>query len=277
MDAAKQITLVIPCWNRQADLDLLLGSLGRLKSLPRVIIVDDYSNPPIRGGAAEVVRLREKLGTSAAKNTGLALCKTKYIWFLDSDTEILNPGMLETAVGHLQADERLAGAGGEIYSGVDGKRYLCENIILPDYSTFRWLSVLKRRVIKDAGFVSTCNIIMRADALRKVGGFCSALKIHEDKLACLLLRQMGYRVLIDSDLAVAHHLSQSGRTSEEAFWNEYAGDSAFVFGALSGVLKIKMFPVYTLISRALEIAGIPKLVYDYVRINNGRSNSKAGA
>ena len=249
------------------DLNLLIHSLKQLDNMPRIVIVDDCSFPPLENGTGEIIHLRERRGVSIAKNIGLALCKTKYIWFLDSDTTIINPGMLHIAQEYFEADEGLAGIGGEIYQGKDGRKYLCENIMLPDYSTFRWLKLLKKPVIKKARIISTCNIIMRAEALRKIGGFCPRLTIHEDKLACFQLQKMGYTLVVNSNLAVLHHLSQAGRIGEEYFWNEYASNLAFVFGALSNRIEIKMFPLYTLVSRIVEFLGAPKLFYDYIRIN----------
>jgi hypothetical protein len=89
----------------------------------------------------------------------------------------------------------------------------------------------------------------------------------------LLLQHMGYRLLVDSDLGVVHHRSESGRISPKDWWKAYACDSAFLFGALSGGIKIKLFPGFTLLSRVMDLAGVPALVYDYMKGSASMSNS----
>ena len=71
-----------------------------------IIIVDDGSSTPIEredfAGAhsdIEVLRHAQSKGPAAARNTGLAACKTGFVAFLDSDV-VPRRGWLEALLGH---------------------------------------------------------------------------------------------------------------------------------------------------------------------------------
>ena len=72
----------------------------------RIVIVDDGSSTAIRSedfaGAhtdIEILRHAQSKGPAAARNTGLAACKTGYVAFLDSDV-VPRRGWLEALLGH---------------------------------------------------------------------------------------------------------------------------------------------------------------------------------
>jgi glycosyltransferase involved in cell wall biosynthesis len=87
------LTMVIPVFDRQRELDEALLSIARQPSLPcRVIVVDDGSHVPVRITGLEGSRLQvdilrhaENRGASAARNTGLKAAETDWVSFLDSD------------------------------------------------------------------------------------------------------------------------------------------------------------------------------------------------
>lgn len=264
--AAEKVTAIIPCWNRQEDLDKLLGSFSRLKEQPRIIVVDDSSNKPLQASNADVVRVRQKVGASTAKNIGLALSDTPFVWFLDSDTEIVAGDLLERALAHFAVDPLLGAVGAEIYDRANGVHLFCEHKVLPDCFSFRYLYLLKKRICKEASLITTCNLVARTDAVKAIGGFCDHLTYHEDKVLCFGLRERGYRLVLDSELKVFHSLSSKGRFSEQRYFEDWASDSAFVFGVFSGPTKRRWFRAYTLAARVIEFLGIPKLLLDYRRL-----------
>jgi len=268
MGTAGKVTAVVPCWNRQEDLNRLLESFSKLKEQPRIIVVDDASDKPLQASNAEVVRVKRKVGTSTAKNIGLALCQTPFVWFLDSDTEIAAGDVLERTLAHFAADPQVGAVGAEIYCRKKGTYLFCEHKLLPDCSSFRYFYLLKERIYKEGPLVTTCNLLVRTDALKAIGGFCDYLTYHEDKVLCFSLRERGYRLILDSDLKVFHHLSQEGRIPEQRYFDDWASDSAFVFGTFSGPMKRRWFRAYTVAARAIEFLRIPKLLVDHCRLNH---------
>src|SRR5436305_6892117 len=98
----RDVTIVIPVRDNVSGLRRLVTSLRRL----HIVIVDDGSSTPIRsedfdGAAAdiEILRHARSKGPAAARNTGLAACKTGYAAFLDSDV-VPRRGWLEALLGH---------------------------------------------------------------------------------------------------------------------------------------------------------------------------------
>ena len=100
------VSVVIPHYNR---VDLLRETLASIAaqtvSVQEVIIVDDGSDAGEYARLCELAsdritiiqREREPKGPSSCRNHGIALAKTKYIFFLDSD-DLLSPSALEERV-----------------------------------------------------------------------------------------------------------------------------------------------------------------------------------
>lgn len=268
MGIAEKVTAVVPCWNRQKDLDKLLESFLRLKEQPRIIVVDDLSDKPLQASNADIVRVKQKVGKSTAKNIGLALCQTPFVWFLDSDTEIAEPDVLERALAHFAASSQIGAVGAEIYDKGSGMQLFCEHKVLPDCSSFRYLYPLKKRICKEGPLITTCNLVARTDAVKAIGGFCDHLTYHEDKVLCFDLRERGYHLVLDSELKVFHHLSPESRVPEQKYFEDWTSDSAFVFGAFSHSPKRRWFRAHTLAARVIEFLGTPKLLLDYHRLKH---------
>ena len=95
--ATLPVTCIIPYWNRTDSLSLCLKSIFTMSYLPEeIIVVDDCSNEKLilqDYPFVKVINLFNRSGAPTAKNVGLKKCKTKYVWFLDSDTEIVNPNI----------------------------------------------------------------------------------------------------------------------------------------------------------------------------------------
>src|SRR5688572_20285417 len=96
---AAQVTVVIPTYNRAADLERTLHSLAAqtvARDL-RVVVVDNSSTDGTGdvvgriaaewGGRLGYVR-KEPKGPASARNAGLALVRTPFVAFIDSDVEL---------------------------------------------------------------------------------------------------------------------------------------------------------------------------------------------
>lgn len=117
------VTVVVPVRNNQGGLDRLIASLDLLTVSPReIIIVDNLSVP-----AAHMPRSRHRirlmncttLGAAATRNVGIKSAVSEWIWFLDSDCEVLpstlsefcrsQPGPIAFAGRVLSASRKLLG------------------------------------------------------------------------------------------------------------------------------------------------------------------------
>ncbi len=100
MDKSKDITVVIPAYNRGRLIGRTLDSIARQTMQPAgVILVDNGSDDDTLAVMREWASGREgvqvveepRRGACAARNAGLGLVETRYVMFFDSDDEML-PG-----------------------------------------------------------------------------------------------------------------------------------------------------------------------------------------
>lgn len=254
------VTLVIPHRDRVMELRNCLKSLQEAQAVPReVIIVDDGSEhkqqQPLRDIPSEFKGLNLKLfcfsehrGTSEAKNFGISKTQTPYVWFLDSDVQIINPDTLEIGCQILDNDPPIGVLGAEIVEDDNHRRYIREAYLLRSlWSAFKH-HPLGEDIRKEVDLIPTCNFLTRTELIKKVGGFYSKLENGEDKLASLQIRALGYKIFLDSRFGVLHRRSLTGKPQ---FWQRTRitfRDCAFIYGATNSLWKLAMFHVDCLLS-----------------------------
>lgn len=90
------IDIVIVSWNAGKQLDKCLASIARFgeENIKKVVVVDNASSDGSAddldrfGLPLEVIRNQENLGFALACNQGAAVCDSRYLLFLNPDTEI---------------------------------------------------------------------------------------------------------------------------------------------------------------------------------------------
>lgn len=176
-------TIVVPFHNRDSFLPLTLQSIADTNNRPplHLILVDNQSTDKsveICERFAELNReddfkititSESTPGAYAARNKGLALCTTPYIYFFDSDDEFdsdfftyLNPELkkAENAQLDLLAITTLQNVGGKT--------------MLRQY---RETSDVKAQIL--ISHLNTVSMIFRTDFLREIGGW-AALRVWDD-------------------------------------------------------------------------------------------------
>ena len=117
-EAPIRVSFVIPTMDRREDLLRLLDSL-QAQSVEdfEIVVVDNASTDGTvamlegRDPRIRLVRNPRNVGAAAAKNQGIVASRGELVWFLDSDTELADPGVLERAITIMDADPRIGLAG----------------------------------------------------------------------------------------------------------------------------------------------------------------------
>jgi glycosyltransferase involved in cell wall biosynthesis len=97
-----RVTVVIPAWSTYVGPALLeaVASVHRQSVPVELIVVDNASEvalPPLAG--AELVRVKQRLSTGAARNAALERIRTPYVVFLDADDLLLDGALAALVEG----------------------------------------------------------------------------------------------------------------------------------------------------------------------------------
>ena len=219
--AAPHVTVVIPTFNRYDYTRRCLESLRQL-AYPNldVILVDNGSKDgtPERVHAefpeVQLIRLSANLGYAAACNAGIRASTGPFILFLNNDTRVIDPMMMQTLVQEMEQDTRLAATGP----------------ILVDYKTLE-VDNRRRFVRPGHGFAlapGSC-LMVRRSALERVGLFDeSFFSYFEDLDLFARLLDAGFGMRQCRETKIAHEGgATAGRSS--AFTLYYQNRGFFVF------------------------------------------------
>ncbi|HUR29623.1 MAG TPA: PIG-L family deacetylase [Planctomycetota bacterium] len=182
-------TAVISTWNKCADLcENLDGLRAQTRPFAAIVVVDNASRDDtqalVRARYPEVrliVMPHSKYGACETFNIGFASAKTPLIAILDDDV-VLPPEWLARTVERLQQEPAsTAVVSTEVVEPEMPASYLASTRLARE----RYMSTFRG-----------CASLVRADALRRAGGYDERLYIYgnERDLTCRLLN-LGYRVL----------------------------------------------------------------------------------
>lgn len=211
IDPSSSISVVIPTYNRMTTLPRALESVRAQTRKPRqIVVIDDASTDgtqemlaPFLARGVIYRRHSRNRGTSAARNTGAALCDGEVIAFLDSDDELEQNNFAE----RLDALRR----GGEACvlsycpSLIIGDKI---RIVVDTLTPEAW-----NRPFFDCNFVGGASQCMvKAAAFRAVSGFDERLAVAEDWDLWLRLQKCGHFAFAGSTLVI-RHADSNGRLS----------------------------------------------------------------
>ncbi|QZY47410.1 mycofactocin biosynthesis glycosyltransferase MftF [Mycolicibacterium austroafricanum] len=226
----RDVTVVIPVRDNAFGVYRLVMSLRGI----RVVVVDDGSAAAVSPGDfdgarcdVEVIRHERSKGPAAARNTGLAACRTDFVAFLDSDV-VPHRGWLEALLGHF-CDPAVALAAPRIVGLGHSDQLIAR------YEAVRSSLDLGEREAPvmpygPVSYVPSAAIICRRAALVEVGGFDETLPSGEDVDLCWRLIESGSRLRYEPIALVAHeHRTQM---------REWLGGKAF-YGSSAAPLSIR--------------------------------------
>jgi glycosyltransferase involved in cell wall biosynthesis len=177
--ASPSVTVVIPCYNAEKWVARTIASvLGEEYPALEVIVVDDGSTD----GSAEIIRsfgdrirveTTDNQGACAARNRGLALCRSTYVMFLDAD-DYIEDGLIGHLARRLEQTDAQMGFGRFAKEAPGGKRVVLDHYaggaapleVFRDWMIERW--------------IPPCSVMWRADFLNEVGAWRSDLHRNQD-------------------------------------------------------------------------------------------------
>ena len=200
------ISVVIPAYDREQTIAAAVeGVLAQSYAAIEVIVVDDGSRDDtvriVEGMTDPRLRLlrhETNRGAAAARNTGIAAARGEWVAFQDSD-DLWMPDKLDKQVARLATSPAGTVA---VYCGMNIEhihnpsaplRYLPGPEISPREGDI--LVALLR-----SSFVSTQTLMVRRDALLRIGGFDAALPALEDWECMLRLAPLGPVAFVDETL-----------------------------------------------------------------------------
>ena len=226
-----QLSVVVASYKRAEALELCLGDLAAQKTTRpfEVVLVlqahADGVSEGIRkkfGGklTLQIAEFPEGLGTSRARNAGLAMARGEMVAFLDDDVR-LPTHWVGTMIAFFD-DPAIGGVGGYVdhpghYTLARKTVYralgLTSNRYKIDWGGFNVGPATHSEFDQPAEWLSGGNMAFRRKAIQAVGGFDEALGSfwHEDVDVAHRVRKSGWKMISSAKVAVDHFPSTINR------------------------------------------------------------------
>jgi len=211
------VSIIVVTYNTADMIMMCLDSLG-LDAHPsmEVFVVDNASTD----GGAETVRNRyprvhlivnkENRGFAAANNQVLPLCRGRYLYYLNPDAKLTDPGLLAKCIRFMEACPEVGLAGTRMIHP-DGTSQESISWWYPGQKFTRSEMVGLKG---DIACVLGASMIARTDLIRRIGGFDERFLLYgEDQDLCLRVRRAGYEIGFVNDAVVLHYGGRSERDS----------------------------------------------------------------
>jgi GT2 family glycosyltransferase len=276
-----RVSVIIATWNAARVLGACLDSvlLQEVVGGYEVIVVDNASTDDtaevLRGyeGRVRVITNDHNAAYAGANNLAAREARGEVLFFLNSDTELQTPGVLEQLARAATSDgvglvgPRLLNPDGTLQPSCAAYPTVLRTVLvgvglhrlLPDRLRARVAPYFwSHSEPRDTDWLMGAALAVRADVFRKLGGFWPTLYLEETDLA-YRARQRGLRVRFDSTPRVmhigAHSLSQRFTDAERA-QRSAAAELAFLDAHYGRVRRaaIRAAALLTYGSRALAHA-----------------------
>ncbi len=203
------VSVVVACPGRSAVLDECIAALAkqRYRKFEVIVLPDGEIASDAYGGAVELKIIPTgKVRPAEKRNIGIKESKGSIVAFIDDDA-YPDAHWLEYAVKYF-GDETIGAVGGPgitpmndpYLARVGGRAY--DNILLSGNYRYRYKAGGVKRDVDD---YPSCNLFVRTDLLRKIGGYRVDFWPGEDTLLCKDIIDSGKRIVYDPWVVVNHH------------------------------------------------------------------------
>jgi GT2 family glycosyltransferase len=195
--APRELSFVVPVRNDAVGVERCLKSIAIAAAghSHEVIVVDngsvDGSGTRARALGATVLRLDGRV--AHLRNAAAKVAQGRWLAFVDADHEIDEDWA--NAVMELESDDSVGAAGNAYHPPTSANWIQRAYDLLRDHQPG----------VREAAWLGSGNLVVRAACFNAVGGFDEALETCEDVDLCQRLRRRGFRVLADSRLRSTHH------------------------------------------------------------------------
>lgn len=265
-----RISIVIPTFNRSADIDLSLTALHRQTCQSFVILVVDNSSAD---NTADIVAMhrqtwgerllyfhKEPQGPASARNLGISNSDTEIILFLDSDVR-LTDNWIELALARLDESSTLSAVGGLVVYDFDHSRINAYGGDL-GYFGLAWdlcegHSITGREEPRQRIWVNCSAMMIRRSICRSVGGFDETFFYgFEDSDLGWKVNLTGGQVWVYPDLIAYHRVSPDPGVANEIIYFHYCKNrlrSLLVNASPAGLIpRLLPYLAYSLVDLLLR-------------------------
>ena len=212
------VSVIIPVYNNFLYTFNCLNALSKVlnDSFPyEVIVVDDTSTDETEQklsmiSGIRVLRNPVNSGFIQSCNSGAALARGRYLYFLNNDTQILG-NSLEPMISVIEKDSQVGAVGSKLLYN-DGRLQEAGGIIWQDASGWNYGRLQnpeepEYNYLREVDYCSGASLLVRSDLFEKLGGFSREFlpAYYEDTDLCFALRNLGYKVMYQPQSRVVHY------------------------------------------------------------------------
>ena len=188
-----RLSVIVPCWNDHAALEVLLPTLCGLRGVEEIIVADASADSPTSDLRSPISHLRcPRPNRGAQMNAGARRATGDTLLFQHADTELTAPHLSAVAAALRDPDT----IGGAFHRKYDGR-----------HAGFDWIEKIARAWNELGGTLyGDQSLFVRRSVFERLGGFAE-IPLMEDVEFSRRLRRVGRTVVLDPPIASSprHH------------------------------------------------------------------------
>jgi len=209
------VSVVIAAFNQfELTAQTLVSLSGSTGVRFEVILVDNGSTDDVRRieafvGGLRLVRNAENLGFLVASNQGIAAARGRHVLLLNNDVT-LPPNALSLAVRRLDGDATIGAVGAKVVR-THGMLQEAGSLLFRDGGALGYgrdgdPAAAEYNFLRDVDYCSGVFLMVRAETLRRLGGFDPIYipAYYEETDLCVRIWKLGQRVVYDPQVSLIH-------------------------------------------------------------------------